>query len=179
MGESRLSAGRCITLACLVAAAAACDGDTVNDEDRAARAALGTDYAIDARTAEESMAIQTVEGRVAMRSGANVPIDLPAGFVLPPDALVTWNTVVDGVDGRDALIRFQAPLDLEGLRRDFREQVQAAGFALEIDRVIGGTLVFAGRSGRGDTFSFTATERAGTTRAELSVRQSGSGQASD
>ena len=52
------------------------------------------EYTIDSSTGEATATITTEEGTATLRSGASVPVELPAGFTTYPGAEVVSNTVV-------------------------------------------------------------------------------------
>lgn len=57
------------------------------------------EYTIDKESGETSMTVEGPEGVATMRSGADVPVSLPGGFILFPGSKVVSKTVVNQPDG--------------------------------------------------------------------------------
>jgi len=128
-----------------------------------------TDYTIDTDTGEERMVIATPDGDVAMRSGSDIPIDLPEGFSMMDGAEVTRNTVIDQADGKGALVTFETNDAPEAVANYYRAQAQAAGIDIEVDMTVNESRVIGGKNGSGTTFSLSATPKDTGTRAQLVV----------
>lgn len=155
MGQGGVKRFAVILALALVTIACGNDRDTAQEREN-----TSTDYIIDPATGERSMVIDTPEGRVAMRSGAQVALDLPAGFALPEGAIVTANTIVDQAEGKGVLVTFISSLSPADLAQSYREQAIEAGIALEIDADMNGTRILGGRGPDGTTFSMTANAAA-------------------
>lgn len=127
-------------------------------------------YSVDAATGETAARHTDASGTVTiLRSGRRVPLALPEGFTLFPQAEVTNNTRVDRDDGRIVLIDMTSAAEPEELVGFYRAEAEAAGIAigtaLESDR----TQTIGGTGADGTRFSFTATREDDMTRAQLSV----------
>lgn len=114
------------------------------------------EYTIDQSSGGASMTVETPEGEVSMRTGAEVPIDLPAGFSLIDGAKVVSNTVVDQADGRGALVTFTSDKSPEEIADFYRAQAQTAGIDVQIETSINGGKMLGGEGASGTTFSITA-----------------------
>ncbi|MEM6586423.1 MAG: hypothetical protein AAF692_11775, partial [Pseudomonadota bacterium] len=62
------------------------------------------EYTVDTSTGEATATITTEDGTTTLRSGANVPVDLPAGFTAYPGAEIVSNTVVQQGRGSGNLL---------------------------------------------------------------------------
>ncbi|MGB3712209.1 MAG: hypothetical protein WA985_11015 [Erythrobacter sp.] len=169
MGEKGMKHLGTGSLALIVAATLAACGSDASDADSEGAANTSTDYTIDSDTGEERMTISTPEGDIAMRSGTDVPIDLPDGFDIIADARITSNTVVDQADGKGAIVGFESDATPDEVMRYYREQAEAAGIDIEVDLTVNDGRVLGGRNGSGTTFSLNASPIEGGTRAQLVV----------
>lgn len=116
------------------------------------------EYTIDKNSGETSMTIEGANGTATLRSGADVPVDLPAGFSLYPGAKVITNTVVSQPDGRGTMVMFETEATATDVIAHFRKQAEDAGFAIQIDANMNGSLMIGGeRKADGSTLSVTAT----------------------
>lgn len=115
------------------------------------------EYTIDSESGESSLTVETEGGVVSMRSGAEVPVDLPAGFSLMDGLEVVTNSVVEQAEGRGSLITFQTELAPEAIIEYYRGEVEAAGVEVQIDASVNEGKMLAGENSEsGLTFSVTA-----------------------
>jgi hypothetical protein len=119
-------------------------------------------YAIDEKTGETSMTITGKDGTATLRSGTDVPLDLPKGFSLFPGSKVITNTVVKQADGEGTMVMFEAAAPAETVVAHYRDQAKAAGFDIGIEMTTGDTRMIGGeRKADGSSLSVTATTKAG------------------
>ena len=120
------------------------------------------EYTIDKATGETSMTIEGEDGTATLRSGADVPVDLPQGFSLYPGAKVITNTVVNQPDGQGTMVMFETGDAAEKVIAHFRKEATDAGFDIQIDARMGESLMIGGeRKKDGSTLSVTANTREG------------------
>jgi len=119
------------------------------------------EYTIDKATGETSMTIKGEDGEATLRSGADVPINLPDGFSLYPGAKVITNTVVNQPDGQGTMVMFEADAAAEKVIAHFRKEAESAGFDIQIDANMNGSLMIGGDRKDGSTLSVTATANPG------------------
>lgn len=114
------------------------------------------------------------EAATLMRSGPQVPIDLPPGFTLYPGAQVISNTVVERAGARRVLLVFETPDALAEVMLFYRAQARGAGVALSLDlggeerASIGGPLVGGGE------LAIAARRGPAGTRVEISANRAAS-----
>lgn len=120
------------------------------------------------RTAGEMRATIAPKGEVpaVARSGPKVPITLPKGFTLYPNAKVVANTVVKRGDSQRTLLAFETDDPVPEVIAFYRRQISAAGVRPNLD--VGGEdrASLGGELSGGGTFSLTA-RRDRRTRVEL------------
>ncbi|PKP90091.1 MAG: hypothetical protein CVT75_11950 [Alphaproteobacteria bacterium HGW-Alphaproteobacteria-14] len=117
------------------------------------------EYTIDKGTGETSMTIEGPDGTATLRSGADVPVSLPAGFSLFPGSKVVTNTVVNQPGGQGTMVTFEADAAADTIIAHYRDQAKAAGFAIQIEMNTNGTRMIGGERERdGSTLSITATD---------------------
>ncbi len=126
-------------------------------------------YTIDSNSGEITASAQTAEGSTAVRSGALVPVDLPAGFTIYPGAKVIGNTVFDQREGRGAFVTIESADTPEQIAAFYTRQARAAGVSVEMQLPINDGRMVAGESAQGITFSLMATPVPAGTQAQLSV----------
>ena len=162
-------------------------GEFVSDDGREGQ------YVIDDETGETTASIATEDGTLKLRSGADVPIDLPGGFALYPGARVISNTLVtrelesggegsagtdsgrDGADsGRDgAMVIFESDDSPAQIAQFYRDKALAAGIELQIDAELNAAMVLAGEGADGLIFSLNAAREEDVSAAQLMVSHSG------
>lgn len=117
------------------------------------------EYTIDEDSGETSMTIKGEDGTATLRSGADVPVDLPDGFSLYPGAKVITNTIVDQPDGKGTMVMFETDAAADKVMAHFRKEAEDAGFNIQIDANMNGSLMIGGeRKADGSTLSVTATQ---------------------
>ncbi|MEQ5788647.1 hypothetical protein J3454_12150 [Erythrobacter sp. NFXS35] len=149
MGMAKAMAGGAMLV--LVACGSETSGEFTTEDGNA-------EYTIDGDSGETSMTIRGKDGTATLRSGADVPADLPDGFSLYPGAKVITNTVVDQPDGKGTMVMFETEAAADKVMAHFRQQAEDAGFAIQIDANMNGSLMIGGeRKADGSTLSVTAT----------------------
>ena len=88
------------------------------------------EYTINEDSGETSMTIKGEDGEATLRSGADVPVSLPAGFSLYPGSKVVTNTVVNQPDGQGTMVMFETDAAADKVIAHFRDQAKAAGTAV-------------------------------------------------
>lgn len=129
------------------------------------------EYTIDRSTGETTATIETEDGTATLRSGSNVPVDLPAGFSLYPGASVISNTVVkQGAGGSGTLVSMSSGDSPDKVAAFYKNQAEAAGIEIQMEMITNGAQIIGGQSQDGLTFSIMANpdEEGGTT-AQLTV----------
>lgn len=121
-------------------------------------------YEVDPSGDGVTASLETADGTATMRSGADVPIDLPQGFTIFPGAEVVTNTVFDQAGSKGALVTMRSDAAPAELVAFYRRQADAAGVEIELNMDTDTMQMIGGKSADGSPFSFTATkEPAGTT----------------
>ncbi len=122
------------------------------------------EYTIDEASGETSMTVKGPDGTATLRSGADVPVNLPAGFSLFPGSKVVTNTVVNQPDGQGTMVTFEATAPADQIVAHYRDQAKAAGFDIQLEMTANGTQMIGGeRKGDGSSLSVTATNGDTTT----------------
>lgn len=130
------------------------------------------EYTIDAENGESSMTVTTPDGDVTMRSGADVPVDLPGGFSLIPGAEVISNTVIDQEGGKGSLLTFLSDKSPQQVADFYRAEAEAAGIAIQIETTMNDGKMLGGEDkDRGLTFSITAYPGEDGTTGQLTISQ--------
>jgi hypothetical protein len=125
-------------------------------------------YAVDTAGEGVSARMETADGTATMRSGADVPVDLPDGFTVYPGAQVTANTVFEEPGSKGALLTMEADAAPEAMIAFYRRQAEGAGVDLTLDMTTDSMRMIGGKAPDGSPFSFTATPSAdGPTTAQL------------
>ncbi|MBX7482496.1 hypothetical protein [Qipengyuania qiaonensis] len=160
------------TIPAAVLAIGACSGDTPDSRniDAPQRIDPPDSYDIDSATGETRARHTDGDGTTTiMRSGAKVPVRLPAGFALYPDVKVTDNTWVEQSDGLLVLLDFESDASVEDLVAYYREQADTAGIEVATSLQTGPMTMIGGENGDGTSFSLTATRGGELTKAQLSI----------
>lgn len=124
---------------------------------------IATEHVIDPATGEVRMTIPQKDGIVTLLSGPKVPVTLPQGFSLFPASRVLGNSQVKrSGGGQDTLVTFEADAPAADVIAHYRDQAQAAGFAVSLEAETGDTRIFVGERG-GTKLTATATQGTPTT----------------
>ncbi|MEO1729956.1 MAG: hypothetical protein AAFR64_04390 [Pseudomonadota bacterium] len=127
------------------------------------------EYTIDRETGETSATIETAEGTATLRSGADVPVDLPAGFDVYPGATVVTNTVVNQGTGSGALVTMSSADSPADIAAYYKAQAVEAGVEIQMEMVTNGGQILGGESADGLTFSMIASPGEEATTVQLTV----------
>ena len=127
------------------------------------------EYSVDRTSGETTASIEGPEGTTTMRSGANVPVRLPAGFTLYSEAQVVSNTVVGRGEGEGTLVTFTSDASPEEIAAHYRRETRSAQIDIEVDATINGGTMLVGRSKDGLSFSLNATPQGDATQAQIMV----------
>ena len=128
-------------------------------------------YSVEQQGDETTATITTKDGTATMRSGANVPVELPDGFALYPGASVSNNTSFGAAEGSGALVNMTAS-DAPGKMVEFyRKQATAAGFEITMDSKMGDQQAIVGERDDGTKFTFNASPAEGGSEAQLMVAE--------
>jgi hypothetical protein len=104
------------------------------------------------------MTIKGEDGEATLRSGAQVPVSLPAGFTLFPGSKVVTNTLVNQPDGQGTMITFESEAPADKVVAHYRDAAKAAGFEIQVEMNANGTQMVGGeRKNDGTTLSVTAS----------------------
>ena len=126
-------------------------------------------YTVDESSGEVSATIETTDGTATMRSGADVPVELPRGFSIYPGAEVLTNTVFKQADANGALVTMEADASPEEMIAFYREEAEEAGVEIAMNMNTDTMQMIGGDTQDGATFSFTATRKGGKTTGQLMV----------
>ncbi len=127
------------------------------------------EYTIDESTGETTATITTEEGTMTMRSGSDVPVDLPGGFTVYPGAEVVSNTVVNQGQGSGNLVTMTSPDSPQEVAAYYKSQAEAAGITIQMEMATNGMQMIGGESQDGLTFSVMASPADEGTSAQLTV----------
>lgn len=159
-------------MATLVAAAlvlAGCGGSEESGEFTTDDGERG-EYTIDSETGEARMSVETEDGTATLRSGKDVPIDLPDGFSIYPGSRVTSNSVIAQGERTGSMILFEADDPPRDVIAHYRGQAEAAGLEIRMDASMGESLMVAGdNEAEGLSFQASATAADGVTTGQLFV----------
>ncbi len=126
-------------------------------------------YSIDKETGETAVTVETEQGTATMRSGDDVPVDLPGGFTVYPGAEVVSNTIVSHGDGEGAMIFMETDATPDDLAEFYRAQAKDAGIEIQMDMTAENTKMLAGETKEGMVFSLNATREGDKTTAQIMV----------
>ncbi len=120
------------------------------------------EYTIDKDSGETSMTVEGPDGTATLRSGADLAVEMPAGFSLFPGSTVLTNTVVNQPDGKGTMVMFESDGTADAVMAHYRNQAEAAGFDIQLEMNTNGSMMIGGeRKADGSTMSITATANAG------------------
>ncbi|MEP0391499.1 MAG: hypothetical protein ABJ205_12840 [Erythrobacter sp.] len=115
------------------------------------------EYIIDQDSGSSTMTVETPDGTVSMRSGADVTEELPAGFTMVSGANVLSNTIVDQGESKGSLTTFQSDKSPDEIVAHFRAEAENAGISIQIETLInGGKMIGGENEDNGTTFSVSA-----------------------
>ncbi len=130
------------------------------------------EYTIDDESGESTMTVTTPDGDVTMRSGAEVPVDLPGGFSLIPGAQVVSNTLINQSETKGALVTFLSDRTPEQIADYYREEAEAAGIEIQIETSMNDGRMLGGENEEaGMTFSITAYPGEEGTTGQLTISE--------
>lgn len=165
--NSAISLGLFAPATFLLAACGSESSGTFSDDD-----GQTGEYTIDNSTGEATATITTEDGTATMRSGADVPVDLPGGFTPYPGGEVVANTVVKQGEGSGTLLTMTTSDDPDTVAAFYKAQAEAAGIEIQMEMTTNGGKMVGGESSEGLTFSIIASPTAGGTSAQLAVGSS-------
>ncbi len=160
MAKTKSSLGKLAIALSMIAALglSACSsersGEFTNDEGETGS------YSVDPDSGETNMTITSDEGTTTLRSGSDVPVNLPLGFSVYPGAIVTNNAVVDHNGGEGSMVIFETSGSPDEVIAFYREQAETAGIEIKVDLTIndGGMLGGEGSDGEVFTINVSANE---------------------
>ena len=130
------------------------------------------EYTIDRATGEATATIETEDGTATLRSGSDVPVELPAGFTVYPGAEVITNTVVSQGAGSGMLVTMQSDDSPEDVAGFYKDKAVKAGIDIQMEMSTNGGRMIGGESNEGLTFSIIASPEEEGTTAQLAVGES-------
>ncbi len=142
----------------------ACGSDASGDQAEATG-----EYAIDTETGEARMTIETENGSSTVRSGENVPVELPDGFSVYPGAAVINNTNFKDAETYGSMLVMETQDSPEDVAAFYRKQAEDAGIPIEFEMDSEGAQILGGKDGTGRTITLNATPEADATMAQLLV----------
>lgn len=151
----------------LVLLLAACGGET-SGEIGDGRGESGT-YAVESGGDGVTARMETADGTAVMRSGPDVPVDLPHGFTIYPGATVTTNTVFEEAGSKGALVTMETDAGPEELVAFYRQQAERAGVDITLDMTTDTMRMIGGKAPDDSPFSFTASDEGERTTGQLMV----------
>ena len=159
---------RAIGMAAALVALSACE---IRREDAAEEPAPpAPDYSLEAKDGAVIKTIATPEGRATLRSGERVPLALPAGFSLYPDAEIVRNSVAERGGEGATLVEFTSEVQPQAVADFYRREAEAAGYDVEVDLSVDDGHVVAGRDEAGRRFSVSTFAAGAGTEASLTFR---------
>jgi len=115
------------------------------------------EYTIDQDSGSATMTVETPDGEVRMRTGADVTEELPAGFTLVSGAKVLSNTIVDQGETKGSLTTFQTDKSPDDIVAHYRAEAESAGIKIQIETSMnGGKMIGGENEDNGTTFSVSA-----------------------
>ena len=124
-------------------------------------------YSIDEDGGTATATIKTDDGTAVMRSGQDVPIDLPDGFTIYPGAKVVSNTTFSQADSSGSLIVLESEAEPDEIAAHYRKQAEAAGIDIQLEMSVNGGKMIGGEGPGGQVFSLNANSDGGKTSAQL------------
>ena len=108
---------------------------------------------------------------MVINSGNNVAADLPDGYSLYPGASVINTTTMNQSDGQGILVIMQSDATPEEMVTFYRSQAKNAGVEIGMEMNSNGSMMVAGESEDGGTFSFNASSSGDGTTGQLVLGQ--------
>lgn len=142
---------------------AACDDDRREQPPPAPREAALT------RGEERLRVTAPDQSAVTLRSGAQIPVRLPAGFLIYPGAVVRAHTMVEKAGKNHALVVFETSDPLAAVARFYRARAADAGTVLSMDIESDDRASLGGTTRQGQAIVLAAHRANGVTRIEFSV----------
>lgn len=124
-------------------------------------------YAVERDGEGVTARMETDDGTAVMRSGADVPVDLPHGFTIYPGATVSTNTVFAEAGSKGALVTMESDAAPEDMIAFYRRQAESAGVDITLDMTTDTMRMIGGKARDGSPFSFTATAEGERTTGQL------------
>lgn len=130
-------------------------------------------YEVDEESGEVNATITTDEGTATIRAGEDVPVDLPMGFTVYPDAEVTNNVTFEQEEATVAMINIESEAAVEEMAAHYRKQAEEAGFAIKLEMKLNDGTMLGGEAADGRTFSFNGQpgEEGAKNTAQISLSQ--------
>jgi len=130
------------------------------------------EYQVDRDDGDTELRISGDDGEeMVINSGAGSASDMPDGYSLYPGASVVSTTTMSQADGQGSLVIMQSDAAPDAMVRFYRQQAEAAGIDIGMGMNTNGTMMIAGESESGATFSFNASPSGDGTTAQLVVGQ--------
>lgn len=131
------------------------------------------EYVIDNDGESASMTVETPEGTVRMRTGAETPTDLPAGFTMISGANVLSNTIIDQGETKGSLTTFQSEMSVDDILAHYRGEAESAGITIQIETNMNGVQLIGGENEQnGSTFSVSAFQNdEGLSQVQLTISE--------
>ena len=126
-------------------------------------------YSVEQKDGETTATVTTRDGTATMRSGADVPLELPSGFTLYPGAKVENNTSFSAGSGKGALINMTSGDSPQKMVDFYRKQAKAAGFEITMDAKMGDQIAIVGEHDDSRGFTFNASPSDGGSTAQLMI----------
>lgn len=128
------------------------------------------EYTIDTESGETTARIETEDGVATLRSGADVPVDLPNGFTIYPGAKIITNTVVDSAQGSGNMVLMETDASPDNVIAHYRKQAEAAGIEIQMELTVNDGKMIGGEAPGGGVFSLNASnDGEGPTSAQLMI----------
>lgn len=128
-------------------------------------------YRVEQAGDEVTATVETEDGTTTIRSGADVPVELPDGFSIYPGATVAVNTSFGAASGNGALVNMTSGDSPRKMVDFYRKQAKAAGLEISLDTTMGDQIAIAGEGKDGRRFTFNASPGAEGTEAQLMIAE--------
>ncbi|MDN3644882.1 hypothetical protein QWY75_01535 [Pontixanthobacter aestiaquae] len=127
------------------------------------------DYTLDTDSGGATITAETEDGTATVRTGADVPVDLPSGFSIYPGAEVLNNVIIDREGDKGAMVSMTSDASAADMVAFYRKQAEAAGIKIETEVKTGAMTMIGGESESGTGFSFMATPNGDATNGQLMI----------